>query len=393
MAVMQIVLQWLFRLLAWLIREWIAGIVGLFFIVLGLLPSGVEGPAIMQFIQTIVSTEVVKLGFVAIGFFLMAVAVYQNFFSYAALKTELRNALDDLNSDNINVRLHAIEDILAVSRKSRRLHSRAMLVLANFVRARSPASAHPGRHVTITRSRLGRPTAAYKSERATDMHEYARTEYDVPRREVPVDVRKAVEAISRRQTFFDDPRQWIDLSEADLPCISLENLNIGKISFAGTNLRNARMDGADLRGAGFDCSIVIDATFNNAKLSSSSFFGCLGHRLQLDGADLRRATFSGADLYDASIQSSDARNTCFVGANMWRLSAGLANLTGAEFFNANLSGADLHHAKGLTKKQVLGENGFGAIVDKNTRLPWSTDVELEAAGMVILKQSHQSESA
>jgi uncharacterized protein YjbI with pentapeptide repeats len=382
-----VVLRWIVRLLLWLALEWVGAVVGVVFIIAGLLPSDMEGTRVIQFFQSFLGNDLARYAIVALGFALIIGAVYRNFFSYAVLRSELRQSLDDLNSDNIHVRLHAIEEILAVSRKSRHLHSRAMRVLANFVRARSPVQPQIGRSVTVTRLRLGRPTASYQHECQLDMHEYARSEYGIARRETPVDVKAAVEAISQRRRFFDDPRQWIDLSETDLPSISLEKLKVGQVSFAGSYLRHARFDGADLRGAGFDCAVVTDATFDNADLRNASFFGCLGHRLRLDGSDLRDASLSGADLYDADIQKADARRASFLGAAMWRLDGGLTNFANAEFFSANLTGASLHHAKGLTKTQIYGKGGSGAVVDKNTRLPWSTEGELQASG--IVRFNHQ----
>lgn len=376
-----VMFRWISRLVAWLVLEWATGVLGIIFVLLGILPSDVEGGAMIQFLQEMLGSNLARYSLVALGLAFIFGSVYQNFFSYAALRSELRAALDDLNSDNIHVRMHAVEEILSVSRKSRHLHQRAMRVLSNFVRTRAPAPALPGRTTTVNRQRLGRPTAAFTHNRDPDIHKFAQSEISVPRRDTPSDIKAAVEVIAQRRKFFDDPRQWVDLSETDLPSISLEGLKIGQVSFAGAYLRHARFDGSDLRGAGFDCAILTDATFDNADLRNSKFFGCLGHRIHMDGADLRGAEFFGADLYDACIQKADARKASFFGANLWRLDGGLTDFAGADFFQANLTGASLHHAKGLRREQILGEHGNGAIVDKSTRLPWSAEDELRAAGV------------
>lgn len=380
-----VVLRWIFRLIIWLTLEWISGVTGILLIIVGLLPPDADGMAVMQFFQNIIGADLARYGFIVMGFLLIFIAVYSNFFSYKVLKSKLREALDDFDSENIYVRLHAIEEILTVSRKSRRLHPQAMRVLANFVRMQSPIQPFRGRSVTVVRTRFGRPTASYEQNRELEMHEYAQSEINVARRETPIDVRTAVEAISQRRRFFDDPRHWIDLSETDLPSISLEKRIIGQVSFAGSYLRYARFDGADLRNSGFDCAILTDATFSNADLRNASFFGCMGHRLHLDKSDLRSASFSAADLYDASIQTADARKASFLNCNLWRLDGGLTNFSDCEFINADLTGASLQHAKGLTKEQIVGEHGFGAIIDRTTRLPWSTDHELQNAGVYKAK--------
>lgn len=381
------VLRWIFRLIIWLTLEWISGVTGILLIIAGLLPPDADGMAVMQFFQNIIGVDLARYGFIVMGFLLIFIAVYSNFFSYTSLKSSLREAVDDFGSENINVRLLAIEEILAVSRKSRRLHPQAMRVLANFVRMQSPVQPFRGRSVTVVRTRFGRPTASCEQNRQSEMHEYAQSESNVARRETPIDVRTAVEAISQRRRFFDDPRHWIDLSETDLPSISLEKRIIGQVSFAGSYLRHARFDGADLRNSGFDCAILTDATFSNADLRNASFFGCMGHRLHLDKSDLRGASFFGADLYDASIQTADARKASFFNCNLWRLDGGLTNFSDCEFINADLTGASLQHAKGITKEQIVGEHGFGAIIDRTTRLPWSTDYELQNAGVYKAKVS------
>ena len=54
----------------------------------------------------------------------------------------------------------------------------------------------------------------------------------------------------------------------------------------------------------------------------------------LNGADLRRANLSDADLYCADLRRADLHHANLRGAN----------LRGADLYDADLSGADLHHA-------------------------------------------------
>ncbi|MDQ0314397.1 pentapeptide repeat-containing protein [Amorphus orientalis] len=366
----------------WLTLEWVAGIVGLMFISYGLLPSDPGGAGIIKIVKELIGVDAFRVLFVSCGLLLIGGSVYRNFYSHSALKAELRTALDDLNSDNVHVRLYAIEEILSISRKSRRLHPRAMQALASYVRSRFPVQQISGRVVSVSRRRFGRPQADTRHEREPDKHKFAQELHNRPRSEAAIDAKEAVCAIAKRRRFFDDPRVWIDLSETFLPSISLKGFKIGQVSFAGAFLSYARFDKSDLRSAGFDGATLNDASFESADLRNASFFGCLAHRIYLDGADLRDASFFGADLYDACIQKADARRASFFAANLWRLDGGTTNFAGADFDSSNLEGANLLHAKGLKKAQIFREHGFGAKVDKNTRLPWSTDKELRASGLI-----------
>lgn len=76
------------------------------------------------------------------------------FYSHNILKKELRQSVGDLNSDNPHLIANAVEEILAVSRSSRRLHMRAIEALAQYLRENHPAPVEKGRTVTLKNADL-----------------------------------------------------------------------------------------------------------------------------------------------------------------------------------------------------------------------------------------------
>jgi Pentapeptide repeats (8 copies) len=100
---------------------------------------------------------------------------------------------------------------------------------------------------------------------------------------------------------------------------------VGNVSFAGANLRGARLEHLDLRGQGFQ----------RANASGAVFAGSL-----LNGANLSHADLRGADL----------RDTCLRGAIL----SG-AKLAGADFTGADVTGATVR--AGATARAI----GWGSI--------------------------------
>lgn len=285
---------------------------------------------------------------------LMGRSVYKNFYSYSKLKGDLEKSIANLNNENVHLRTYAIDEILEISRLSRRLHPRAMTALAQYIRLQAPAEPEDGREVTVKKAKFGPAGARVSQKKSEDIHQFAQKQMQRPRKAMPPDIAAALNALSGRRSWFDDPRRWIDLSEANLESANLEGGNFRRFSFAGSNLRHARFDSARLREAQFAGAILNDAFMTGACANDAQFNGVLAHRIHFDGAQLKRADFMGADLYDASLQKADARNASFMMAQMWRVSGGLTDFKGAEFSQADLKGADFRSAKNLERDQILG---------------------------------------
>jgi len=375
--------QWLFKAIVWLLLEWWEVVLSAFLASAGVdLTLGLNvlfGPNWQQNAPEILSLYG-PLFLYLTATLLMFRWVRSRFFTHNVLKQELRQAVDDLNSDNIHLRMHALEDIVEITRKSRRLHQRGLDAMALYLRQKHPAQQEIGRKITLKKLRFGPPHANCSQQLHGDLHSFAQQQLQIEKQQIEADAQAVLEALSRRRLLFDDPRRWIDLSFTNLPSANLEKVSMKRFSFVGANLRHALFQEAKLNGCSFDGAILNHAFMTGADIRRASFCGIMAHRLHLDDADLRKANFLGADLYDISIQKADARGARFMGAQMWRAVGGLTDFSGADFINAQLQGADFHKSKNLTKTQI--EGSMGAHVDKNTRLPWSSEEELRASGLV-----------
>lgn len=128
-----------------------------------------------------------------------------------------------------------------------------------------------------------------------------------------------------------------DFSRKNLKGILFDDLDFSNSRFVRTNLRQA---------------VLRDSWLNNANLQEA----------QLQDADLRRATFIGSDLRDANLDGArmeqvDASranfgNSCLVNANLVSARLRHCDFGGANFTNADLTGADLKFAIGYTAEQL-----------------------------------------
>lgn len=341
--------------------------------------AAILGPEWQQRIGGIVASKWFPAGLYAIAVIVLVVWIYNRFFSYFKSKADLRQAITDLNSDNIHLRMNAIEETIEISRRSRRLHYRAIQALCLYLQIRHPAPSEENRSVILKKQRYGPPHAACNQQIIGNLHEFAQHQINLPREHIEADANAVIEALARRRRFFDDPRRWIDISFVNLPAANFEGMSFKKVSFVGANLRHARFDKAKLNRTVFSGAILNDAFFTAADARNADFSGVQAHRIHFDEGNISNAKFLGADLYDLSIQKAKARKTCFMGAQMWRASGGLTDFKGAIFASARLEGADLHAAKNLSRSQITGL--MGADTDKNTRLPWSTEEELKESGL------------
>jgi|GEM_PF-2028062 len=380
---------WILKFSAWLLRTfWIAALTP-FLVMLGadfesgldiLFGSNWQDPAF----ETLLKWVPPLLYIIATA--ALAWSLFWGFRTESTLKASLHESISGLHSDNLMLRVLAIEEILEISRQSVYLNARAIDSLATFLRQCHPALSEPGRNVTMRKQRFGAPSAKVSQSFEGSIHDFAQKQYALPVENLSPDAAAVVDALIRRRRFLDDPRKWVDLSFTNLPSAIFEGGNFKRFVFIGANLRHARFVDTCLYEASFDGAILNDAFFTGSNATKTSFSGIMGHRAHFDKAKLRSASFLGADLYDASIQKANAQDAQFMVARMWRVSAGLTDFSGACFSNANLCGADLRASKGLTHVQILGNNGVGqAQIDKNTKLPWSTEEQLRKAGTVHLK--------
>jgi uncharacterized protein YjbI with pentapeptide repeats len=159
----------------------------------------------------------------------------------------------------------------------------------------------------------------------------------------------------------------LDLAECDL-----RDSSLGRITWRGCTLRDARLDAADfsdavLRMCDLDGVRAAGARFVRARLENSSARGA-----RLDAADFSSAVLTDTDLSRASLRGarldgvsatgvdlrgSDLRGASLRGAVLIDADLRGADLTDADLQDANLHGADLRGVAGLDAARPVSAAG------------------------------------
>jgi len=240
-------------------------------------------------------------------------------------------AVEQLGSENLDVRIGGIYALERVARDSAKDHPTVIEVLTAFVREHSREQWPPPdspRTAWITwrgRFRAG----GREQERFTRP-----------------DVQAAVTVLGRRDARHDIRR--IDLAGADLTSANLGGADLGGADLTEATLRDADLTRADLAGA----------TLRDADLT----------RADLTEATLRGTDFGGADLTEATLRGTDFRGADLLSATLIRATLTRADLSGAflggaDLTEATLSGADLGGAD-LTRARLYRADLFRATLTR-----------------------------
>ncbi len=168
-------------------------------------------------------------------------------------------AINQLGSDKIEIRLGGIYALERIARDSEKDHWTSMEVLTSFVQEKSP-----------------------------------RVDTDEPQLPIKItkDIQAALTVIGRREPRLNSERGYLDLRRA--------------------NLIEANLNGADLRGANLSGAILFEANLSGANLSGANLSGAHLSLSNLSGANL-----SGADLRGASLIWATLNETDLNGANLY----------------------------------------------------------------------------
>jgi uncharacterized protein YjbI with pentapeptide repeats len=153
--------------------------------------------------------------------------------------------------------------------------------------------------------------------------------------------------------------QNIDLSEADL-----SGVNLQEVYFLGVNLCKVNLQKAILQGVGLSSENLQDAdlreaylqaNLEGANLTNADLRGANLHKARLKGANLQGANLQGVDLHKknlvgVNLQEANLQGANLQGANLQEVNLVGATLKGADFQGANLKGVDFH------KKNLVGIN-------------------------------------
>jgi hypothetical protein len=217
------------------------------------------------------------------------------------------NAVAQLGSDSIDVRLGGIYALESLMRDSPIDQPTIVEVLAAYIRDHVDNRA--------ISNRVPQPSNPGDLQR-------------------PTDVLAAFTVLGRRDTRFDPPRNSVANLPPPPPAVDLSFANLSDLDLTQVNL------------AGFD--------LNLANLSDTDLPGA-----NLSGANLASSNFSGAYLADANLTCAFAPGADFDGARADHVNLSEAWLTGASFVGADLTGANLHGAINavLSTVQKASANG------------------------------------
>ena len=193
-------------------------------------------------------------------------------------------AIEQLGSDKLDVRIGGIYALERVARDSARHHPAVMEVLTAFIREHSHEPWPP-------------PDSGGRE----------------PERSTRPDVQAALTVVGRRD------------AQRDIQPMNLTGTDLARADLHGANFTRADLGGADLTGA----------DLHGADLTSAN----LG-RADLTGADLGRADLTRARLFFARLFCARLSY-----ARLTRADLGGADLTGANLGRADLTGADLMDAR------------------------------------------------
>jgi hypothetical protein len=230
-------------------------------------------------------------------------------------------AIEQLGSDQPDVRLGAIYALERIMIDSARDHATIVEVLAAYVRAHSPYIADPDE-----------PQDPDPAPRSPD-----------------TDVLAAVQVLSRRPRGRPE-RGPVNLRGTYLAYANLEQLNLSGADLIGAYLVYTSLTQADLSGA-----ILIDAHLRNATLVGCDLTRANLYRATLTGAVAGGACLAHANLNSADLESAHLYDAKLTEAAMIQTILRRANLEEADLTGADLTGADLSDAH-LYKANLTGAN-------------------------------------
>ena len=135
----------------------------------------------------------------------------------------------------------------------------------------------------------------------------------------------------------------VDFTSSEFNAAILDGANLSNCDFTDAKFLRASLEGADLSGADFDRADLSEAVLKGADLSGAD----LASARSLKGADLTGAILTGADLRSVNLEG--------------------ANLTNATLYGADLTGVDLSRVnlKGIKKDRATKmDMSFGRSMKK-----------------------------
>jgi uncharacterized protein YjbI with pentapeptide repeats len=230
-------------------------------------------------------------------------------------------AVELLGKPELEVRLGAIYALERIARESKHDHWPIMETLTAYVRTKAPTQ-------SLSQSNQGqnlrKATSIYAVAVAEGTTEAMQGTVQSPLTKVGVDIQAVLTVLNRRVVEYEEQKQYIDLTEADLRGANLIGTNLSTAILVRTNLSGAYLSG-NLRSV-----FAVGANLSGASLRDADLTWAFLEDVNLTRSDLTRTILQGADLIRADLSYADLTGT---------------NLTGANLTDANLIGATLKYTK------------------------------------------------
>jgi uncharacterized protein YjbI with pentapeptide repeats len=240
------------------------------------------------------------------------------------------NALEQLNADQLYVRVGAIQALGRLVHDSSIHHDDVIEVLTSFVHGRAAAvtATGPGTPTLPAAATAGGAPADVQAALTVLAHRPPRPE------------RRPVALAGTCLTGAD--LTGAKFAGCDLTAADLRNANLRGADLSGAKLKNASLHqaclaGADLTGADLSVAELPDADLSRANL----------RLVFARGADFTRANLAGADLTGANLAVTRMSHAFLHGASLVRTYLSLSDLA-----EADLTKADLRDVRGLTGEQL-----------------------------------------
>ncbi|MDH5581726.1 MAG: pentapeptide repeat-containing protein [Bdellovibrionales bacterium] len=148
-------------------------------------------------------------------------------------------------------------------------------------------------------------------------------------------------------------------------------------NFNQTTIKRSRLSFSEFKG-----TFAQNITFKEVQISNTDFSNALLRRSNFQETTIYESDFSGANLKHAVFNKVEIKNSKFLKSNMKHVDLKDAILIDCDFSGSNLINADLRGAD-LSTSNLDDTTLYGALINRETRLPFSLDVAIKKFSMKL----------
>ena len=280
-------------------------------------------------------------------FFITAYLTWQNLreADEANITDRFTKAIDQLDGNKPPmVRLGAIYALIRIAKDSDDDRQAVAEILTEYIRQRMPS--YPS-SATATFTELVKGISnTDETSLQTDLPPDIQAALRIFKTDVGYSPR--FDGLDLRGVIFSD----LHLENATFIGTCLEDVQMQSANLKGANFRGAHLSGAHLEGANLRFADLVDAVLEKAFLNNANLNEAVLTQAKAKGAHLYSANLHDARLNSADLQEAKLRGA-FIKGSIWRAT--------------KLEGADLSHAWGKSKEDIVAESATSS--DKITFTP------------------------